>query len=347
MLSGIVSWGISPCSSDVSSGEPLLHCSGSLFVEGFAGDPPTHDSRIKLRLGGDVDASLVRRLKVLQLKPPLRPAPSPSRSREPAAADLARQWLVKKALPQDNLRMAKQVLDDGAEITAQDEAGNSLLAVAVEHGCSRELLQLLLDFGCPLSSTGSFGQPLQIAARAGDLGVALFLLANGADLSHIHPDSLSPDIRRRLSAWLPIESNLQGGKFDLHKLSSYLASTCLVSLCRCAARAAAEGHGSSTLIFSAASQCVILASDRIPATLQQQDAPRAAAKTVVDFLVQLVHQMTSPEAAQIAIDTVSAVLQSPSEALFRDVARNGLFHHLGSVADNPRFDEALRDRVPP
>ncbi|CAJ1349178.1 unnamed protein product [Effrenium voratum] len=117
-------------------------------------------------------------------------------------------WLMKHALPRNDLFLAKRVLMDRADLTAADRQGNSVLAVAgnsdgeaVEHQCSQEMVELLLERGCrhlsPRSSKGPLGPPLAIAARCGRLEVVRVLLDYGCDPAEIEAGAFAWRAKRR------------------------------------------------------------------------------------------------------------------------------------------------------
>ncbi|CAE7725828.1 UPL3, partial [Symbiodinium pilosum] len=150
---------------------------------------------------------------------------------------LTQDWLMKHALPRNDLFLAKRVLMDRADLTACDKQGNSVLAVAVEHQCSREMVELLLERGCPRSSKGPLGPPLAIAARSGRLEVVRALLDYGCDPCEIEAGKL-PEAAKvllgylvpRTEAVLRRSSGRRTGSLTLRRLRRELAVNALLPL---------------------------------------------------------------------------------------------------------------------
>lgn len=139
---------------------------------------------------------------------------------------------MKHALPRNDLFLAKRVLMDRADLTAADRHGNSVLAVAVEHQCSQEMVELLLERGCPRSSKGPLGPPLAIAARCGRLEVVRVLLDYGCDPADIAvPKHKLPDAAKSLLGYLvPREEAVLQKPLPLRKLRRSLAVQTLLPL---------------------------------------------------------------------------------------------------------------------
>eukprot|EP00929_Paragymnodinium_shiwhaense_P083958 TRINITY_DN44870_c0_g1_i1.p1 TRINITY_DN44870_c0_g1~~TRINITY_DN44870_c0_g1_i1.p1 ORF type:complete len:2579 (-),score=467.18 TRINITY_DN44870_c0_g1_i1:117-7853(-) len=85
----------------------------------------------------------------------------------PPPANLTKDFLMKKAIPSDNTAQARQYMADGADLAALSESGDSALVLALEHGCTPKMVELLLEFGCPLTAGKTLGEPLALAARYG------------------------------------------------------------------------------------------------------------------------------------------------------------------------------------
>jgi len=112
-----------------------------------------------------------------------RPVP---RHGVPPPATLTRDYLIKKAIPSDNTAQARQYLMDGADLSTCSESGDTVLVLALEHGCTPKMVRLLLEFGCPLTPGAVLGEPLELAARYGQNENIELLLEARAD-----PRSLS------------------------------------------------------------------------------------------------------------------------------------------------------------
>ncbi|CAK8991339.1 Potential protein lysine methyltransferase SET5 (SET domain-containing protein 5) [Durusdinium trenchii] len=124
---------------------------------------------------------------------------------------LIKDWLMKHALPRNDLFLAKR---------------------AVEHQCSQEMVELLLERGCPRSSKGPLGPPLAIAARCGRLEVVRVLLDYGCDPADIEvPKHKLPDAAKSLLGYLvPREEAVLQKPLPLRKLRRSLAVQTLLPL---------------------------------------------------------------------------------------------------------------------
>eukprot|EP00435_Cladocopium_sp_Y103_P037501 s1116_g9.t3 len=155
--------------------------------------------------------------------------PLPKRANLPSPIILTQDWLMKHALPRNDLFLAKRVLMDRADLTAVDRQGNGVLAVAVEHQCSQEMVELLLEQGCPRTSKGPLGPPLAIAARCGRLEVVRVLLDYGCDPLEIEVSKHKlPEAAKSLLGYLVPKDDavLQKG-LPLRRLRRTLAVTLL------------------------------------------------------------------------------------------------------------------------
>ncbi|CAJ1409368.1 unnamed protein product, partial [Effrenium voratum] len=179
-------------------------------------------ARAVLRMDEAWDGDRVTTLTLPEAPPAC--VPLPKRANLPSPMVLTQDWLMKHALPRNDLFLAKRVLMDRADLTAADRQGNSVLAVAVEHQCSQEMVELLLERGCPRSSKGPLGPPLAIAARCGRLEVVRVLLDYGCDPAEIEVpgQKLSEAAQSLLGYMVPQPSVLRQG-LPLRRLRRELA----------------------------------------------------------------------------------------------------------------------------
>eukprot|EP00435_Cladocopium_sp_Y103_P036855 s1116_g9.t1 len=194
------------------------------------GEQEANSVQVQLVRGGNRINVTQDRLTTFTL-PEALPAcvPLPKRANLPSPIILTQDWLMKHALPRNDLFLAKRVLMDRADLTAVDRQGNGVLAVAVEHQCSQEMVELLLEQGCPRTSKGPLGPPLAIAARCGRLEVVRVLLDYGCDPLEIEVSKHKlPEAAKSLLGYLVPKDDavLQKG-LPLRRLRRTLAVTLL------------------------------------------------------------------------------------------------------------------------
>jgi uncharacterized protein len=83
---------------------------------------------------------------------------------------------------QNNLKLAKELLDRGVRVNAKNAKGNTALTLAPHHGADGKMVQLLSDAGAdPNVKTQDGMTALIAAALVGDGAAADQLLKAGAD----------------------------------------------------------------------------------------------------------------------------------------------------------------------
>jgi hypothetical protein len=93
-------------------------------------------------------------------------------------ADLGSLLLISSDL--GDLNIVSLLIDNGADVSATDEYGQTPLHLASNEGVA----QLLIDRGADVSATNEYGwTPLHLASRGGHEGVARLLIDRGADFS--------------------------------------------------------------------------------------------------------------------------------------------------------------------
>jgi len=84
------------------------------------------------------------------------------------------------------------LLDNGADVSAVDEKGNTSLLYASEYGYD-EVVTLLLDKGADVNAVNMYGDtPLHWASARGYENVATLLLAAGADVNAVNGSNMTP-----------------------------------------------------------------------------------------------------------------------------------------------------------
>lgn len=195
-------------------------------------DPKTYS--VKWADGGDDCAALqaadVRKLQSIQLAPST-PPPPPVPSRQtvfrlnvPPPVILTRDYLMKRAIPADNPAQARQYLIDGADLEVKNEAGDGALVLALYHCCGAKMVRLLLEFGCPIAAGATLGEPLQLAARYGQIENMELLLDARADPQTLCCDDLSERTRWRIAPLAALLSIGDGGEATAKLASVNLAS---------------------------------------------------------------------------------------------------------------------------
>jgi hypothetical protein len=81
-----------------------------------------------------------------------------------APAFILNNFLMKTAIPSNDLSRVQMVVRDGADVNCTDGDGNSPLNLAVSNGASTVLIQFLISRGAHVNFVGSAGSALQVAA---------------------------------------------------------------------------------------------------------------------------------------------------------------------------------------
>ena len=89
---------------------------------------------------------------------------SSERRQRVAPAFILNNFLMKTAIPSNDLSRVQMVVRDGADVNCTDSDGNSPLNLAVSNGASVALIQFLISRGAHVNFVGAAGSALQIAA---------------------------------------------------------------------------------------------------------------------------------------------------------------------------------------
>ena len=85
---------------------------------------------------------------------------------------------------ESNMETIQRLLDQGANVNAQDDRGNNSLYFAAEYCKDKEILQLLIDSGTNINKKNKFDNtPLIYAAQYNTLEIVSFLISNGAEVN--------------------------------------------------------------------------------------------------------------------------------------------------------------------
>ena len=106
---------------------------------------------------------------------------SSERRQRVAPAFILNNFLMKTAIPSNDLSRVQMVVRDGADVNCTDSDGNSPLNLAVSNGASVALIQFLISRGAHVNFVGAAGSALQIAAIQDNVEAVRCLLAHGAD----------------------------------------------------------------------------------------------------------------------------------------------------------------------
>eukprot|EP00434_Breviolum_minutum_P014412 symbB.v1.2.012708.t2/scaffold882.1/size155402/3 len=263
--------------------------------------------------------------------------PLPKRANLPSPIVLTQDWLMKHALPRNDLFLAKRVLMDRADLTASDRHGNSVLAVAVEHQCSQEMVELLLERGCPRTSKGPLGPPLAIAARCGRLEVVRVLLDYGCDPSEIEVSKHKlPEAAKNLLGYLvpKDEAVLQKG-LPLRRLRRTLAVQTLLplapGLCRddgFGARKMLPSHGQRNLDSQLVQVLVLACEHAAP-------LPEDSLESLVQLCRSLLMSFDS-SSMDLGLRLASCLCEAGRLAAEK-LCRHGIFKMLPCLAATPEL----------
>lgn len=135
---------------------------------------------------------------------------------ETVSGDLIERTPLHLAIGFNDLRIAKLLIENGANIEARTIAGNSPLHEASYAGYG-ELVELLVEAGANVNATNNPGwSPLHYAARKGDMKTSRYLVRAGADTGIVTGSAgyTAADFAKRasnekLSDWLNAEAKDQ------------------------------------------------------------------------------------------------------------------------------------------
>ncbi|KAL1525929.1 hypothetical protein AB1Y20_020755 [Prymnesium parvum] len=118
---------------------------------------------------------------------------STERRQRAAPAFILNNFLMKTAIPSNDLSRVQMVVRDGADVNCTDGDGNSPLNLAVSNGASVALIQFLISRGAHVNFVGAAGSALQIAAIQDNVEVVRCLLAHGADAALVDLDACAAE----------------------------------------------------------------------------------------------------------------------------------------------------------
>lgn len=98
-----------------------------------------------------------------------------------APAFILNNFLMKTAIPSNDLSRVQMVVRDGADVNCTDSSGNSALVLAASSSASVGMIQFLISRGAHVNYVAPSGSALQIAAVQDNVEVVRCLLAHGAD----------------------------------------------------------------------------------------------------------------------------------------------------------------------
>ena len=118
---------------------------------------------------------------------------STERRQRVAPAFILNNFLLKTAIPSNDLSRVQMVVRDGADVNCTDADGNSPLNLAVSNGASVVLIQFLISRGAHVNFVGAAGSALQIAAIQDNVEAVRCLLAHGADAGLVDLDACAEE----------------------------------------------------------------------------------------------------------------------------------------------------------
>lgn len=123
---------------------------------------------------------------------------STERRQRVAPAFILNNFLMKTAIPSNDLSRVQMVVRDGADVNCTDADGNSPLNLAVSNGASVLLIQFLISRGAHVNFVGAAGSALQIAAIQDNVEAVRCLLAHGADAGLVDLESCAKESAKLL-----------------------------------------------------------------------------------------------------------------------------------------------------
>lgn len=97
------------------------------------------------------------------------------------------------AVQKGEIQKVKTLIDKGADIKMRDVEGNTLLHLALQKSCSKEMVELLTDKGVSLNEKNYQGlSPIHLAAQARSLDNIALLLDKGVAVDSRTPDQITP-----------------------------------------------------------------------------------------------------------------------------------------------------------
>ena len=108
---------------------------------------------------------------------------STERRQRVAPAFILNNFLMKTAIPSNDLSRVQMVVRDGADVNCTDSQGNSPLLLAITSSASVALVQFLISRGAHVNFVGPGGPALQLAGMQNAVETMRCLLAHGAEAS--------------------------------------------------------------------------------------------------------------------------------------------------------------------
>ena len=110
--------------------------------------------------------------------------------------------LMKRALPENSLRVASAVVSDGADLIQKDvNTTHTPLTMAVACAVDIDLLRLLVDGGSDVNASGPAGTAVQMIARLADTDALYFLLSRLAHTDGISLNECTQPVRQIVEAY--------------------------------------------------------------------------------------------------------------------------------------------------
>lgn len=98
-----------------------------------------------------------------------------------APAFILNNFLLKTAIPSNDISRVQMVVRDGADVNCTDADGNSPLVLAASNAASVAMVQFLISRGAHVNYSSAAGSALGIAAAQDNTEAVRCLLAHGAD----------------------------------------------------------------------------------------------------------------------------------------------------------------------
>lgn len=96
------------------------------------------------------------------------------------------------AVIHQNLYIAKRLLEKGANGNDEDDEGNNAMRVAASLGRNPEVVNLLLSYGVNLYSDDKRETELHVAARSGNMTMAIAFIQAGIDVNAVYLSCITP-----------------------------------------------------------------------------------------------------------------------------------------------------------
>ena len=137
----------------------------------------------------------------------------------------------------DNLEIVEYLIENGANIEAKDDYGNTPLHTAANYGSTLEIVEYLIENGADIEANNNDGNtPLHHAAENGNLEIVEYLIENGTNIEakgdysytplHLAARYGKPEIDLKIVEYLiengaDIEAENKAGDTPLHLAAGY------------------------------------------------------------------------------------------------------------------------------